>query len=71
VRLQALASDLRLALRLSAAHPLVKEAMALGGMPAGVSRRPSGIVSSAELAGLQAILAKLKESNLLSAQSVH
>ena len=71
VRLQALASDLRLALRLSAAHPLVKEAMALGGMPAGVSRRPSGIVSSAELAGLQAIISKLKENNLLSAQSVH
>jgi 4-hydroxy-tetrahydrodipicolinate synthase len=70
-RLQALAADLRLALRLSAAHPLVKEAMALSGMPAGVSRRPSGIVSGAELAGLQAIVAKLKENNLLSAQSVH
>jgi 4-hydroxy-tetrahydrodipicolinate synthase len=67
-RLQELASELRLALRLSAAHPLIKEAMAMGGLPAGISRRPSGLVSSEELAGLHAIVEKLRENNFLPAQ---
>ncbi|HEY1649856.1 MAG TPA: dihydrodipicolinate synthase family protein [Terracidiphilus sp.] len=67
-RLQALAAELRLSLGLSAAHPLIKQAMALGGLPAGVSRRPSGLVSSAELEGLHAIIAKLRENNFLPGQ---
>jgi len=68
LRLQALAAELRMALQLSAAHPLVKEAMALAGLPAGVSRRPSGLASSAELAGLHAIVEKLRENNYLPTQ---
>lgn len=64
-RLQNLAADLRLALRLSAGHPLVKEAMALAGIPAGIARRPSGLVSRAELEGLQSIVAKLRENSFL------
>lgn len=69
-RLQQLGADLRLALRLSAAHPLVKEAMALAGQPAGVPRRPSGLVSSEELAGLHSIIARLRENDLLSDQDL-
>jgi len=69
-RLQALAAELRLAVRLSAAHPLVKEAMGLAGLPAGVSRRPSGLASSAELDGLHAIVEKLRENKFLPTQEL-
>lgn len=67
-RLQRLAAELRTALGLTAAHPLIKEAMALSGFPAGVSRRPSGIASSAELAGLHSIVEELRENNFLPTQ---
>jgi 4-hydroxy-tetrahydrodipicolinate synthase len=65
LRLQSLAADLRMALRLSAAHPLIKEAMALAGLPAGMPRRPAGLVSSAELEGLHSIISRLRENDFL------
>jgi dihydrodipicolinate synthase/N-acetylneuraminate lyase len=70
-RLQQLAAELRLALRVSAAHPLIKEAMALAGLPAGVPRRPSGLISRTELEGLHSIVAKLRENNFLPAQDLN
>jgi 4-hydroxy-tetrahydrodipicolinate synthase len=70
-RLQELAAELRLALRVSAAHPLIKEAMGLAGLPAGISRRPSGLVSSAEHAGLDSIIEKLRENNFLPSQDLN
>lgn len=69
-RLQGLATELRGALGLTVAHPLVKEAMALGGLPAGISRRPVGLVSDEELAGLRSIIAKLRENDLLPAYTL-
>lgn len=69
-RLQGLAAELRGALRLTAAHPLIKEAMALGGLPAGVPRRPAGLISDQELAGLRSIIEKLRENDLLPAYTL-
>ena len=70
-RLQQLAADLRVALRLSAAHPLIKEAMSLAGLPGGIARRPAGIASSEEMEGLHSIIEKLRINNLLPAQDLH
>lgn len=70
-RLQQLAADLRLALRLSAAHPLIKEAMSLAGLPGGIARRPAGIVSSEEMEGLHSIIKELRANNLLPAQDLN
>jgi 4-hydroxy-tetrahydrodipicolinate synthase len=70
-RLQQLAADLRLALRLSDAHPLIKEAMSLAGLPGGIARRPSGIASSEEMKGLHSIIEKLGANDLLPAQDLN
>ena len=69
-RLQQLAADLRLALRLSAAHPLIKEAMSLAGLPGGIARRPAGIASREEMDGLRSIVERLRADNLLPTQDL-
>jgi 4-hydroxy-tetrahydrodipicolinate synthase len=64
-RLQALAAELRLAVKLSSSRSLVKAAMAASGMPVGASRAPAGLISEEERADLDAVIATLREQNLL------
>jgi 4-hydroxy-tetrahydrodipicolinate synthase len=68
-RLQALAAELRLALKLSSSRSYVKEAMSLSGMPVGLCRRPAGLMAQEERTSLDAIIGKLREYNYLPAQT--
>jgi 4-hydroxy-tetrahydrodipicolinate synthase len=65
-RLQALAAELRLALKLSSFRSLVKDAMQAAGMPVGQPRRPAGSISAEEQAAIDAVVGKLRERNYLS-----
>jgi len=67
-RLQALAAELRLALKLSSFRSLVKDAMQAAGMPVGQPRRPAGSISAEEQAAIDAIVGKLRERNYLPEQ---
>ena len=64
-RLQALAAELRLAVKLSSSRSLIKAAMAASGMPVGASRAPAGLMSEEERADLDAVIATLREHNFL------
>ena len=67
-RLQALAAELRLALKLSSFRSLVKDAMKASGMPVGPARRPAGPISEEESAAIDLVVGKLRERNYLAEQ---
>jgi 4-hydroxy-tetrahydrodipicolinate synthase len=66
-RLQALVEPLRRAFGLATFPSVVKEAMAMAGLPAGGCRRPVGPMPTAARVKLTAILDKLKEEGYLPA----
>lgn len=67
-RLQALAAELRLAIKLSSFRSLVKDAMKASGMPVGPARRPAGPILADESASIDVVVGKLRAENYLSEQ---
>jgi len=64
-RLQALVEPLRRAFSLATFPSVIKEAMAMAGVPAGRCRRPVGPASDQARRELSVIIAKLRDEGLL------